>query len=106
MSPESDRYPQGMSDREKKELDEKHRNENTEFINSAKIQLSQLAAAGEHAAHIPHGGEGFAIAEGQGLQIAAAREHVAHVRHVAHVEVAEVQGDKGRTALEQALRAG
>lgn len=32
----------GMSDREKKELDERHRNENTEFINSAKIQLSQL----------------------------------------------------------------
>lgn len=32
----------GMSDREKKELDERHRNENTEFINSAKIQLSRL----------------------------------------------------------------
>ena len=32
----------GMTDREKKELDERHRNENTEFIDSAKIQLSQL----------------------------------------------------------------
>ena len=32
----------GMTDREKKELDERHRSENTEFINSAKIQLSQL----------------------------------------------------------------
>ena len=32
----------GMSDREKKELDERHRAENEEFIASAKIQLSQL----------------------------------------------------------------
>ena len=32
----------GMTDREKKELDNKHRAENQEFINSAKIQLSQL----------------------------------------------------------------
>lgn len=32
----------GMTDREKKELDNRHRAENQEFINSAKIQLSQL----------------------------------------------------------------